>query len=96
MSTKNLLLELFVEELPPKVLNKLGEAFATGLLESLQAQGLTSAGTTVTAYATPRRLPHTLLRLRLKRLTERFRKTNAGKCGFGLQQASPHLRYKNV
>ncbi len=56
MSTKNLLLELFVEELPPKVLNKLGEAFATGLLESLQAQGLTSAGTTVTTYATPRRL----------------------------------------
>jgi glycyl-tRNA synthetase beta chain len=38
------------------VLNKLGEAFATSLLESLQAQGLTSADTTVTAYATPRRL----------------------------------------
>ncbi|HEY8084578.1 MAG TPA: glycine--tRNA ligase subunit beta [Methylophilaceae bacterium] len=56
MSTKNLLVELFVEELPPKALRKLGEAFATGLLESLQAQGLTSADTIVTAYATPRRL----------------------------------------
>jgi glycyl-tRNA synthetase beta chain len=56
MSTKNLLIELFVEELPPKALKKLGEAFATGLLESLQAQGLTSADTAVTAYATPRRL----------------------------------------
>jgi hypothetical protein len=28
MSTKNLLVELFVEELPPKALKKLGEAFA--------------------------------------------------------------------
>jgi glycyl-tRNA synthetase beta chain len=56
MSTKNLLVELFVEELPPKVLKKLGAAFATGLLESLQTQGLASADTAVTAYATPRRL----------------------------------------
>ena len=37
---KNLLVELFVEELPPKALNKLGEAFAAGLAASLQAQGL--------------------------------------------------------
>ena len=28
MTTKNLLVELFVEELPPKALKKLGEAFA--------------------------------------------------------------------
>jgi len=63
MSTKNLLVELFVEELPPKVLKKLGEAFATGLLESLQTQGLTSADTSVTAYATPRRLAAHLTRI---------------------------------
>ena len=30
--TKNLLVELFVEELPPKALKKLGEAFAAGLV----------------------------------------------------------------
>ena len=29
MDTRNLLVELFVEELPPKALKKLGEAFAT-------------------------------------------------------------------
>ena len=40
MSTKNLLVELFVEELPPKALKKLGEAFAAGLAASLKAQGL--------------------------------------------------------
>ena len=28
MTTKNLLVELFVEELPPKALKKLGESFA--------------------------------------------------------------------
>ena len=42
MSTKNLLVELFVEELPPKALNKLGEAFANQLRHALQASGLAS------------------------------------------------------
>ena len=53
---KNLLVELFVEELPPKALNKLGEAFSSVLFESLKAQGLTLDNATVTAFATPRRL----------------------------------------
>ena len=53
---KNLLVELFVEELPPKALNKLGEAFASVLFESLKAQGLTLENAAATAYATPRRL----------------------------------------
>ena len=56
MTTKNLLVELFVEELPPKVLQKLGDAFAGVLFEQLQTLGLTSADTAVTAYASPRRL----------------------------------------
>ena len=47
----NLLLELFVEELPPKALQKLGDAFASVLADQLRAQGLTSADTAVTAYA---------------------------------------------
>ncbi len=53
---KNLLVELFVEELPPKALNKLGEAFSSVLFESLKAQGLTLDNASVTAFATPRRL----------------------------------------
>jgi glycyl-tRNA synthetase beta chain len=56
MTTKNLLVELFVEELPPKALKKLGESFAGTLLEQLQAQGLATAGSGLTAYASPRRL----------------------------------------
>ena len=56
MTTPNLLVELFVEELPPKALKKLGEAFAAALAEGLRAQGLADAGAAVTAFASPRRL----------------------------------------
>ncbi|MFO1385221.1 MAG: glycine--tRNA ligase subunit beta [Chitinivorax sp.] len=56
MSTKNLLVELFVEELPPKALNKLGESFSTTLADSLKAQGLVAADAKVEAFASPRRL----------------------------------------
>ena len=55
-TTKSLLVELFVEELPPKALRKLGEAFAQTLAAGLKAQGLTSEHSTATAFATPRRL----------------------------------------
>ena len=56
MSTQNLLVELFVEELPPKALKKLGEAFAGTLFEQLKSQGLTADDSVVTPYASPRRL----------------------------------------
>ncbi|MPS49543.1 glycine--tRNA ligase subunit beta [Methylobacillus sp.] len=52
----NLLVELFVEELPPKALKKLGQAFSQTLFDSLKAQGLTAADASVTPYASPRRL----------------------------------------
>ncbi len=56
MTTQNLLVELFVEELPPKALKKLGESFAGVLADQLKAQGLTSGDTVVTPFASPRRL----------------------------------------
>ena len=56
MVTKNLLVELFVEELPPKALKKLGEAFAAGLADGLRAQGLATDQSAVTPFASPRRL----------------------------------------
>ena len=56
MTTQNLLVELFVEELPPKALNKLGAAFSGALAEQLKAQGLAAADAVVTAFASPRRL----------------------------------------
>ncbi|MBL8739091.1 MAG: glycine--tRNA ligase subunit beta [Planctomycetes bacterium] len=56
MSTKSLLVELFVEELPPKSLKKLGDAFGAGLADSLRAQGLLAADAVATTFASPRRL----------------------------------------
>jgi len=56
MSTRNLLVELFVEELPPKVLKKLGESFSGVLAESLKASGLLADGSAVSTFASPRRL----------------------------------------
>ncbi len=56
MSSKNLLVELFVEELPPKALKKLGEAFAQTLAHALKNAGLAPSTAAVTAYASPRRL----------------------------------------
>ncbi len=56
MTTHNLLVELFVEELPPKSLLQLGQAFSGVLAAQLQAQGLMDMNGQVTTYATPRRL----------------------------------------
>ena len=56
MHKHNLLVELLVEELPPKALKKLGAAFAGVLAEQLQAQGLAEADVRLTSYASPRRL----------------------------------------
>ena len=56
MTTKNLLVELFVEELPPKALKRLGDAFASGLASSLKSQGLADDASSVTSFASPRRL----------------------------------------
>jgi len=53
---RNLLVELFVEELPPKALKKLGEAFAGQLAEQLRALGLANGVSVVTPFASPRRL----------------------------------------
>ena len=52
----SLLIELQTEELPPKALKKLSEAFAGGVEKSLAAQKFLSETTKVTAYGAPRRL----------------------------------------
>ncbi|MDP3610911.1 MAG: glycine--tRNA ligase subunit beta, partial [Rubrivivax sp.] len=56
MTAKNLLVELFVEELPPKALKKLGEAFGAVLLQMLRAANLAGEHSALNVFATPRRL----------------------------------------
>ncbi len=51
-----LLVELFAEELPPKALKKLGEAFAEGLAAHLASRDFLGPASRIVGYATPRRL----------------------------------------
>jgi len=59
-ATQTLLVELFTEELPPKALKRLGEAFAAGVANDLRERGYLTASSAVTPYATPRRLAVTI------------------------------------
>jgi glycyl-tRNA synthetase beta chain len=54
--TRPLVIELVTEELPPKALNALGNAFAQGIHDVLRDCGLVPADAAWQAYATPRRL----------------------------------------
>ena len=53
---QTLLVELLTEELPPKVLGKLGDAFASALFNGLSSRAFIEDGARFTAYASPRRL----------------------------------------
>ena len=55
-SSATLLIEVFTEELPPKSLRKLGDAFAASLSDSVKAAGLSTAESVTTSFASPRRL----------------------------------------
>ena len=96
MTTQNLLVELFVEELPPKALQKLGDAFASVLADQLRAQGLTSADTAVTAYASPRRLAahvsHVAIKAEDKAVQQKLMPVSVGLNAEG--QATPALLKK--
>ncbi len=51
-----LLVELLTEELPPRSLQRLAEAFAAGVMKGLAEKALLQDGSTHQVYATPRRL----------------------------------------
>jgi glycyl-tRNA synthetase beta chain len=55
-----LLVELLTEELPPKVLKKLGTAFGKGIVAQLTADNLVSETSDFAIFATPRRLAVTI------------------------------------
>ncbi len=55
-NTRPLLVELLTEELPPKALNRLGQAFAHQVRDTLAGQHLLADDCACEDYATPRRL----------------------------------------
>jgi glycyl-tRNA synthetase beta chain len=56
MTAATLLVELLTEELPPKSLSRLGEAFRKALTDDLAQDGFLTSGSKSHFYATPRRL----------------------------------------
>jgi glycyl-tRNA synthetase beta chain len=54
--SETLLVELFCEELPPKALKRLGDAFAEGVQRGLQKREMLDASSSAEPFATPRRL----------------------------------------
>ena len=56
MKRENLLVELLVEELPPKALDALGNAFGRTLAHELASLGLIADASAHTAFASPPRL----------------------------------------
>ncbi len=61
-----LLVELFCEELPPRALRRLGEAFAQGIADGLASRGLLEPTSSVQWFASPRRLAALILDVREK------------------------------
>ncbi|GAB3184978.1 glycine--tRNA ligase subunit beta [Hydrogenophaga aquatica] len=96
MTTKNLLVELFVEELPPKALKKLGDAFAGVLFDQLKVMGLAGADAEVKAYASPRRLAahvsHVWLKAEDQAVQQKLMPVSVGLTADG--QATPALLKK--
>lgn len=93
MSMQNLLVELFVEELPPKALKKLGESYSQSLFNSLLSQGLLAEDSQVNAYASPRRLAAHISRVHTqapdKQIAQKLMPANVGLDANG--NASPAL-----
>ncbi len=66
MAQETLLVELLTEELPPKALPRLGQAFATKIEEGLRARDLVAGAGASSWFATPRRLAVTLPAVRVE------------------------------
>ncbi|MFA5664194.1 glycine--tRNA ligase subunit beta [Castellaniella sp.] len=95
-NTHTLLVELLTEELPPKALNALGEAFANGIRHILGEHALLDDTGTAQAFATPRRLAVRLTHVRGQapdqERSEKLMPVHIGLDATG--QATPALRKK--
>ncbi|SFC61306.1 glycyl-tRNA synthetase beta chain [Collimonas sp. OK412] len=70
---QTLLIEIFTEELPPKALAKLGDAFANGIFNGLKTRDFLNDSAVATAFATPRRLAVSISNVRATSLDKTMR-----------------------
>ena len=86
----NLLVELQTEELPPKALRKLSEAFAEGVCKSLTDAHFLADSSVTTAYGASRRLAVHITDVLAKSTDETFRqKLVPVKVGIGADGQAP-------
>ncbi|MGC2165314.1 MAG: glycine--tRNA ligase subunit beta [Gallionella sp.] len=84
IAKNNLLVELLVEELPPKALRNLGHAFAEAIFSSLEKSQLVAETehSALTSYATPRRLavhiPNVLSKAEDRPVSQKLMPVNVG------------------
>ena len=87
----NLLVELQTEELPPKALEKLSEAFAAGVEQHLRNRGFLAEGSVTTAYGSPRRLAVHISNVLEKSPTKPSRRSSS-RCASALPPTAPPRR----
>ena len=73
MTTETLLVELLTEELPPKALKKLGDAFAREIFRDLEINDFFGADAKKIVFATPRRLAVQITNVRNESLPKEVR-----------------------
>ena len=74
--TATLLVELLTEELPPKALQRLGEAFADGIVAGLRDRGFLTPRARSSPFATPRRLAVAITHVSRRRAGQPSRSTS--------------------
>ncbi|HET9763787.1 MAG TPA: glycine--tRNA ligase subunit beta, partial [Casimicrobiaceae bacterium] len=97
---ETLLVELLSEELPPKALRPLGNAFGTSLVENLRQEGLLTPVSRPIIYATPRRLAVSisavLARAPDKEVVEKLMPKAVAEAASGEPTAALHGRLKKL
>ena len=73
MTTASLLVELHTEELPPRALKSLSEAFATGIEANLYSRQFLTPESRVTAFGAPRRLAVHITSVKARSADQPFR-----------------------
>ena len=73
MTIETLLVELFTEELPPKALQKLAEAFATEIYRGLESHDFLESGASKKVFASPRRLAVQITKVRAESLPKQVK-----------------------
>jgi glycyl-tRNA synthetase beta chain len=97
---QTLLVELFTEELPPKALKKLGDAFANSIFDYLKTDNFLEPASQLTAFASPRRLAAQITNVaaesRARKLRQKWMPVSVALSKDGKPSAALEKRLRNI